>query len=364
MKKSIFLLAAGAIALTACTQSEVVEEGVQSNVIGFQNMVGKETRVPLTKESLNKFHVYAYYTLSEGENMGKAVQVFSGEEVSLSGTEWTYSPARYWVPDAHYYFYAYSCENLDLAKGTPVMTLDGNNAAARALRITDFICDNTHQHDFVIAKNVTMIGKTASTDKDDPTPANGKVALSFKHILTKINVKFESEFAPGYDIEISDVCITNIRNKGSYSAASETWSGQERTELENASEGDYGTFVEFQGFVNDKNIASKGATAAQDVTATTTDCYVLPYSYTTEGDVKLRFHIKVVDKATGQTILQRDMAGSWAPNWTLGMGYTYTVNITGTAAQLEPIVFETAEDMNLSWGTGSTSSVDMTFSAN
>lgn len=361
MKKSIFLLAVGAMALTACTQSEVVEEGVQSNVIGFQNMVGKETRVPLDQSTLDHFYVYAYYTLSEGENMGKAVQVFSGEEVSLSGTEWTYSPARYWVPDAQYYFYAYSCENKDLANGTPVMNLDGETAAARALRITNFICDNTHQHDFVIAKNVTLKGLDSSGDKNKP--ANSKVAFNFKHILTKINVKFESEFATGYDIEISDVSITNIRNKGTYSAASETWSSQTRTKEENASEGDYGTFVKFQGFVNDKNIASKGATAAEDVTATTTDCYVLPYSYTTEGDVKLRFHIDVVDNATGQTILRRDMAGSWAPNWTSGMGYTYTVNITGTAADLEPIVFQTAQSID-GWGDGDTSEVNMVFSAN
>lgn len=361
MKKSIFLLAAGAMALTACTQSEVIEEGVQSNAIGFQNTVGKETRA-LDKTSLNHFNVYAYYT---PENGSGAVQVFSGDEVTLSGTTWTYTNTRYWVPGAQYYFYAYSCENNDLQNGSPVMNLDGDTPQARALRINDFICNDDHQHDFIIAKNISMTGKDTSGDKDNP--ANSKVALNFKHILTKINVVFTSEFAPGYNIVIGDVKVTNIRDKGNYSAASESWNNQARTKTENFAEGDYGTFVKFAGFVEGKNIASKGETAADNVTAKTTDCYVLPYSYTTEGDVKLRFNIEVVDATTNQTILEREMVGSWNPSWVLGTSYTYTVKITGTTADLEPIVFETQENMNVDdWATGSTTTAvsNMTFSAN
>ena len=42
MKKSLSLIAVAAMSLTACTQSDVIEENVQSNnAIGFNTMVNR-----------------------------------------------------------------------------------------------------------------------------------------------------------------------------------------------------------------------------------------------------------------------------------------------------------------------------------
>ncbi len=363
MKKTMFFLAAGAMALTACTQSDVLEEGIQSNAIGFQNMVSKESRA-LDKASLNRFYVYAYYTPSVESGSGDPVLVFSGDAVTLSGTEWGYTNTRYWIPGADYTFYAYSAENGALKNGSAVMNLDGTTSAARALRLNGYECRDGLQEDLIFA-TTTQKGVAASADAANP--ANKKVALTFKHVLSRVNVKFASDFASGYEIKVSEVSITNLRDKGNFSAATNSWSQQSRTIQEDEAEGNVGAAVTFAGFVEDKNIASKGdgTEANPDLTATTTNCFVLPYSYTTDGDVKLRFKIEVIDTASDQTILTRDMVGSWAPNWVAGTSYTYNVKISGTVADLEPIVFETQENMNVDdWTTGSTTSVEMNFSAN
>lgn len=366
MKKSIYFLAAGcALALSACTSEDVVQENVrQSGAIGFQSVVGKATRAIDSKNDLNRFQVYAYYQPSVEGVTGDPVQVFGGEAVNRTNDTWSYTNTRYWIPGAQYYFYAFSCDNTALNSGTAVMNLSADNTNARALRITDYLCNNDHNHDLVVASNIALVGKEASGDAANP--ANDKVKFTFKHALTKINVVFSSDFASGYNIEISDVKVTNVRDKGNYSFASSLWSNQGKTKLENDAEGDYGTSVSFEGFVDNGNIASKDANdASKDVKATTTSRFVLPYSYQTEGDVKLRFNIDVKDAATNQTILSREMAGSWAPNWQAGFSYTYNVTITGTTTALEPIVFETQTNMGFTdFTTGSTSSVEMTFSAN
>lgn len=364
MKKSIYFLAAGcALALSACTSEDVVQESArQANAIGFQSAVGKETRAINSKDDLTRFEVYAYYvpTIENSANVD-AVQVFNGDAVTrpAGGDTWSYTNTRYWIPGAKYYFYAFSCENTALNSGTAILSVSADNTNARALRINNYVCNDDHNHDLVVASNSDLIGAESS---GDPTnPANDKVNFTFKHALTKINVVFSSAFASGYDIAVSDVEVTNVRDKGNYSFASSSWNSQTRTKEENDAEGDYGTSVSFEGFENDENIASKDP----DLKATTTSKFVLPYAYTTEGDVKLRFHIDVIDHETQQAILSRDMVGSWAPNWQSGYSYTYNVNITGTNTALEPIVFETQTNMALvDFTTGSTQAVDMTFSAN
>lgn len=359
MKKSIFLLAAGAIALTACTQSEVVEEGVQSNAISFQHMVSKETRA-ISLDNFKHFYVYGYYT-QEGKIT--PVNVFNGTHVFIpeGQTTWTYEDARYWVPDMNYVFYAYSCENSAFAtgKGTANMDMQGTDIDTRALAINNFICDADHQHDLIFAGTEQPI---KAKNKDNPT-----VAFNFHHILSRLNIEFTSEFAEGYKIEISNVKLERYRDKGNYKhRPSPQWSDVEysKTGGENATAA--ATFSLPTG--ENANVAAKAYGTAPEKKVTTGYVYAIPCNYNSvnnEGvdNVAISFDIRVISDK-GEEVLARRLSGTWAPNWGIGTSYTYNIAISGTAAKLEPIVFETAEDMNLDWTGGSTSSIDMVFSAN
>ena len=352
MKKSIFFLAAAVCALSACTSEDVVEESVQANAIGFNGMVKKASRATdLTATNLNYFQVYGYYT-KEGLT-ANPVNVFDGEAVTLTGNAWGYADTRYWVPEATYYFYAYSCGNkaLTTANGTAGLNLDETGVDARALTISDFICDNSHQDDLIVASNEGYKGKDKSTEEG--AVANDKVGFTFSHALTKINAKFTSEFAPGYDIVISNVRINNIRNKGTLNLKPElAWSSVERTAANQ---------MVTLAVDDANNIASAPASEAeQEKVVTTGTAFVLPYEYTNAA-VELLFTIEV--KQGNDVFLSRNMKGTWAPNWKLGYSYTYNITISGTTAELEPIVFETKENMNVD-GFESGSAPEIEFSAN
>lgn len=361
MKKSFLFLAVCAAAMTACTSEDVIEEGVQGNAIGFESVVGKASRATdLTKANLTKFYVYSYYT-QEGKT-ANPVQVFDGEEVTLSGSTWGYANTRYWVPGSTYYFYAYSCGNNEITSyGEPGMNLaTSGNVNSRALKISNFVCNNSHQHDLIYASNEGYVGKDNSGDA--AAPANKKVGFTFKHALTKVNAIFSSEFAPGYDIRISNVRLVNMYDEGDYDPKAnegEEWANVSRKTTTPQ------PFVNLNVTTTDnKNIASAAEDEADVQKVTTATAFVIPHEYT-ESYVTLAFTIEVLQN--NEVFLSRNMTGTWQPNWKTGYSYTYQVAISGNTTDLEPIVFETKENMDVEdWNPDNTAAekVEFTFSAN
>ena len=355
MKKTIFCLAAGAMALTACTSTDVIEEGIQSNAIGFQNIVSKESRA-LTSNNLKFFSVYGYYTT---ESNNTPVNVFNGQDVTradVATNKWTYSPVRYWVPGATYYFYAYSCEGTELTSTTGSAALgSGTDIAGRALRLRNVICDGTHQHDLIFASNDDGI-----TGEANETNTNGPVSFTFKHILSKLNVVFSSGFPEGYTISVSNVSITNFNDKGNYNPKT-GWSNHSESNQEQSE----GIILSVDA---ENNIVAAAAEPANVKTVETGIAYVIPYIYSDAEDsddeaVGLQFTVTIKNE-NGEAIIENStLTGSWYPKWQEGYSYTYNVNITGNSAALYPIVFETAQNVN-DWTPGATNSVDMSFSAN
>lgn len=362
MKRSFFYLAAmGVMTLTACTTEDVIEESVQANAISFDNVVKKQSRATddavigdLTKDNLDKFIVYGYYT--KANMTATAIQVFGGDIVTLKDkatNTWEYANPRYWVPGATYNFYAYSCADvvLDNSKGTPALNTTAVNSQDRVLTINNFICDNSHKgHDLIYARNENNVGK----DPKDGVP-NSKISFTFNHVLTKINYEFVSDFDSDYTVYITDVMIENFRNKGSYHPT-KGWQNVVR---------DFGTTASSPILLNfdfpGNNSCQNASESSPATTAVSSTNYVIPYLYD-EANVQLKFKIEL-RKGT-DVVFSRNMTGTWRPQWQSGYSYTYTINLTGSATNLEPIVFETASDMNLGWNQGSSQNTNMTFSAN
>lgn len=370
MKKSIYLIAAYAFALTACTSEDVLVEGKQSNVIGFENVVDKQSRstaTEVTSSELNHFSVFGYYT--NPNTPTQAILVFNDELVTKGKkdgqTVWNYDNTRYWVPGANYCFYAYSCGDIKLNSkfGHFAMDVTKSMQNDRVLKIEDYVCDETHQHDLLYASKE---GVSATTAENDPNTVIGgtDVAFKFDHLLAKIDTKFRSKFAPEYTVEIKNVTASNIRNVGSYDPKNNGWNQTPERKTMADGKDPYVVLHEGSPIVaqngGDIKDINGNVTTVTELTPTSDFAFVLPYAYTS-SEVKLSFEMTL--KKDGVTVLSRVLSGSWTPTWVQGHWYTYTIDITGDATNLSPIMFTTETDPISGWTTGETPS-DITFSAN
>lgn len=319
MKKAIFMLAVGAMALTACSDTEVIEEGVQSPAIGFNTNVGKNSRA-IDNDNFAQFFVYGSYTAATSTDR---ITVFNGTGVTKTGDKWGYTDTRYWVPQAKYTFAAYAME------GTEYAGFRANYTTAGLLNLDGVLVDNTHQNDLVYA--------TAGSDAAPivgQTTNNATVAFKFTHILSRLNFHFISAFPAGYNVKVSNVRLNNIRNKGHFNGiagAVGTWAAPVR-------EPEGSVPVINASFKDDDNViaSANGEVAAKEITSEWV--YVLPFQYTS-ANVDIIFDINVETEA-GQAILgARNIKGTWTPNWELNKSYTYNITVTGDAAGLEAIQF-------------------------
>lgn len=342
MKKSFFFLAAGAVALSACTSEEVLQEGgVNNNVISFENAVAKQTRTDvtdLTLGNLKHFNVYGYY-VAPGDEEGTfkdadALSVFENINVDLDENDmlWKYTGGdRFWAPGGKYYFYAYSCGGsiLDQSKyGTFTADLTQPNYEARQLQINNYVCNEDHQHDLLFASKEGIVGQKKGY--------NEPVSLKFKHLLTKISATFTSEFPEGYELVISNVQLNNLRNVGSYNP-SKDWFGVNRDDSK--------SMIAYLLCPTDVPVTTMvGKDAAVSHSA-----YVLPYSYTEdENKVNISFNLKVRKTAADgnvDQILNCEISGMWLPTWNPGMHYNYNVKISGNTANLDIITFVVKNDI-------------------
>lgn len=349
MKKYIIFLAAGAIALSACTSEEVVDVSpTQSNAIGFENVVNKSSRAEdLTFESFKNFQVYGYYVKA---GMTTPVQIFANVPVhktTVDGeTTWIYDGKRYWVPGCSYYFYAYSCDNVALAEGngSTGMTVFNNQVTSvegRALSITQYRCDSQHQHDLVTAKNENI----KSQDK-----GNKDVSLAFTHALCKVKAEFTTDFPSNYQIKISNVYLSSFFNKADFNVSTGEWSSW-------ISETSPTPTVSLSVPEDNNTVENKAGSKVP-----TGEAFLIPKEYdnTKNEFARIHFTIAVYNKQSGELILERNIHGTWAPQWSKGNIYQYSILISGSTAGIEPIVFAASQSMaDSSWG--STTSVSMSF---
>lgn len=357
MKSKIFFFAASALALTACTSGDVVENGVENGrLIRFENVVNKVSRASdLTKGNLSHFNVFGYYTTPDNDEV--AVQEFDDVPVTLDKTSgtWSYTGGdRYWIPNARYYFYAYSCGGADM-EGNAEFSMDmkdGLTPSDRILIIKNYLCDNDHQHDLIYASSTGATEENPWEGILAKDGNNNAVAFQFHHILAKVNAQFISKFSSDYTVTISDVSLENIRNLGTYNPNNGgVWNPVTR-------KNDGRNFVYLLD-TDQQGVMPISTTSASEDGVTTPYAYVIPWAYITsaedaeEAGVSLKFHIVVSNK--NQVVFEKDMVGKFHPNWGAGYQYTYTVQISGSAAGLNTIVFTTVTNGDgeiVEWGNG------------
>ncbi len=335
MKKHFFWLVLGASALTACTSSDVVEEGPQSNAIRFENVINKNSRTEvtgdLTMNALDHFQVFGYYTLN-----GTVMNVFNGVAVNRdladSNSAWDYTDTRYWMPDASYFFYAYSCAGLALSdthvNGTPVFNYNDIDSeeelqkTKRGLKLVNYRCNADHQHDLICAVNEGYVARISG---------NTAVTLTFKHALSKISAEFVNDLPKGYQMSVSDVEFSNFYSLGSYDLRLNEWSS-----LGNDNLTDEKISVE----VPQNNVANSTNDANSGTSVASSSAFFIPAKYT-DKNLNIAFTLSLTQD--GKKLLDRRLVGSWQPEWVPGYGYKYVIHITGDVLNLEAIAFEASQ---------------------
>ncbi len=332
MYNKFLFCAAASLALASCSNTDVLEENMASgSAISFNSHVSNSSRASaMTNDTFTKFRVYGGYTIDGQTDYHTA---FNGTEVTKNDGAWTYTGgAKYWVEGATYKFYAYSCDNTALSKGTPIFAPTGDKAGV--FEISAFECGDEHQHDFIFAESGTIVGKETG---------NTPVSFTFKHVLSKVCAKFKSGFPAGVNVQITNVQIRNMYDRANFSsalAADERWNNPSRTIVYNETASEY---TKTSLGIDGDNVISaavpadgeNAAVEAKDVT--TNNGFFIPYTYTA-AEVYLCFHIKVIGE-DGATIKDEDIKGNIQPTWKPGVSYTYNITVNGTAAGLDKIEF-------------------------
>lgn len=351
MKRKFFYLAAGALVLTGCASEDVVEDVKQDkNVISFENVVNKHSRaedLDLSYAKLKQFNVYGFYTTPDNDRI--AVEVFKNVPVKRQAdATWSYtfeggSEKQYWIPRAKYYFFAYSCgADAELNGGEGYFEMDMQDdisASNRVLKLYNYVCDATHQHDLIYAD---ATGESWG-GIEGKTTGNEPVSFQFKHLLTKVQAQFTSKFTPDYTLEVSDVSFENIRNIGNYTPGADGWQDQGRTES--------GEPHVFLLNTDDPAVMPVSTVNGQDP-AVTNCAYVIPCAYSgqdateeTESTwVYLKFTLTLYNK--NQKVAVKELTGKFNPNWKTGYSYLYNIQVSGDDANFNAISFTTATDAN------------------
>lgn len=355
MRKYLTIFAVGALALTACTSEDVVDEN--RNLISFENVVNKNSRaaVDLNATTLNKFNVFGFYTMPGHATV--ANEVFDDVLVTKTQTGWTVAKAdeRYWVKDAKFYFYAYSCGanpldtekygkfKLDMSNDPGEDGEVGMPASERLLKIEGYVCDWSHQHDLVFASN------TGATDEDQYAGITGlesgnmPVSFQFKHILTKIGARFTSRFPSEYEVRIKNVTVDNIRNHGDYNPV-DGWTKVTRPQgipfvnlLDNNSEN-----PQIISVINGRDSKDKQLYVDTDA------AYVIPTEKdnltTTLDNITVSINFTIDLYFGDDFVLTRQLSGTFTPVWKEGYSYLYNIELSGSTTGLQVITFTVATD--------------------
>lgn len=279
MKKSFLMLGVAAMALASCTNEEVLNVA-ENRAIGFDAFVGKPTKAIMTDGAFREFSVFGGYDESLNN-------VFDNQNVtSTDGTNWTYSPTKYWTEGKTYTFQAYSPSTA------------AGSATENGVNFSGFIADG--ETDLLVSNVESKKGSDATA-----------ISLTFRHILSLIDFKFSTTIN-GATITISDLTVKALPNVGNYTNNITT-----------------GTWEKTTGTKDYTMTVAAGVTI--DAPQTSTSAIVLPQ---TPGMNTIEVTFKV--NASGSIAITDAEHTVFLPTTTLTEGnhYTYTAEIT--AGNIDP----------------------------
>ena len=199
MKKSLFIMALGAIALTSCSQDEIIE--VKKDAISFAVATENASRATATTAAtLENFVVYA------NENGQGGLPYLTG--VTASKTETGGGAGVFQLASTYYW----PIKALDFYCISPAVPTGTIAVSANVPSLSTYTVDSDHAEDLLYS--VSM-----NTAKGD-----GVADINFRHALSMIQFNIASDATYGLDVEVSEIQICNIDKTGAYALPSTTTS--------------------------------------------------------------------------------------------------------------------------------------------
>ena len=231
MKKSFFIVALGVLALTSCSQDEVLD--VQKDAVQFSVVADKASRGAVTTTAnIGDFMVNAFVA---GNPTGNLDQFFMKNVVvtGINTEGWSNEFTKFWPTTDKINFYSYSPSDLT-----------GVSIASTAQTIEHKVSTTcAKQIDVLYALN-NGLGK-----------ADGEVKVNFRHALAQIVFQAENSKSD-LEVVIDGVRIVNVKNSGTFSWPTASTNTPNYTETENGGTGDAGNDTQLD--------ASWGTWALQD----------------------------------------------------------------------------------------------------
>ena len=370
MKKSLWMAAFVAAALSSCTQNEEIGNAVDSNngAIKFSTYVGQNTRAAITDLPALKgegagFYVLAYSTGKDGWDVeaetDPTLNFMLNDQVSWDETAetpvWTYDNIKYWpnvvdgVADNYgkVSFFAYApVEITDVLAAAP--------ATGAGFPTLTYTCptDPTAQKDVVTAQALDQKKNSNS----------GKVDLVFNHILSKIG--FSAKLDADYDN--ATITVTGLKvlydasmdKTNTYRMDKETWGTA--TEDDKFTAGDKGTVLTGASktltWDADDDVADVIPLLNGTAATSTNFLMMLPQAV---GDklFKVELTYTVLDIERQKTITNVITVPLPAIEWVKGKQYTYVLKVSETAVVFDGITV--SEWVNYDSDGGNTGNVEV-----
>lgn len=309
MKKSILFVAGAALVLASCSKDEVTSINT-GDAIAFRTAMGTRA-TEMTTTDLESFKVTA---LTEaGDSYFDNVEFTGTTPGSFN------SATPYYWPAGNLKFYAYSPSDLGITAGTITGTSKTYEFTANA----------------TIADQVDFITAYATGNKDNN--ASG-VALTFEHQLARVSVKAYNTNS-NYTYEIAGVRLGRIDSKGTFTfadASDGSWSNPntpvkytaEFAGMSISDSADSPTTI-----LGDGTDSGSAMVVPQQLTAWTPD--------SDNGGSYISVKLKVTMTGTNTQIYPSTGDYGWAAvavgeNWEAGNHYTYTLNYSTGAGNVDP----------------------------
>ncbi len=200
MRKKVLLAALSALSLTACVNDETIEMN-PGNAVAFRPSTENSTRANVTtSNTIQDFKVWGYYKASNSQPDDDYITFMDGQEVERSGSEWVYSPVRFWPSSGPVDFYSVSPADVTA------------NITKEAKQIVDYTVetDPAQQTDLLYAVNMRCL----RSGKDDGVPVN------FRHALSQVVFKAKST-NKSIEVEIGSIKVSAM-GKGTFTFPNET----------------------------------------------------------------------------------------------------------------------------------------------
>lgn len=319
MKKSIFMVALAALAMTSCSQDEVLE--VKKDVMSFSAFTENASRATATTATtLGNFVVYA--NENDGDDSTTDLPYITGVEASKTFN--TGGNGAFKLKETYYW----PIKALDFYCIAPASegVIDAITLANNIPAISTYTVRSAHTEDLLYSVATGLKRGEGNVGTD------GVAHLNFRHALAMVQFKFASASAYDLDVTVSKIKLVNVAQTGAYALPSVATLA---AAFETANtHGDWtiaeGAYVEEYAWEE-----SHTATVATASTAGTT-YFVLPQTVTaaTPADVAegatwegAFFEISCVLKKDNVTVYTGEVAipvAATSYTWEEGHKYVYT----------------------------------------